>query len=156
MSEVVQDVDMTEEQQAVARMLDAATEQEENEQFNHEEPVIDAESSEKIARLQEVQNAATAQLAGYALLMVQGGLRLKFKNPEININPELQKQIGMLLPDVMAEWGVSTPDFLDKYAATMALGLTIVQIGMDTSAQNMAYKKKVLENKGNDDGKETD
>ncbi|WIG70029.1 hypothetical protein [Photobacterium damselae] len=149
------------EQMAVNAMLEAAEKQDSENVFSADtvlEGAQDTVSSEKQARLEDIQKKAVGQLAGYGLLLVQTGARWKTGNPNLVINPELQSQFAEVLPDALEEWGVTAPEFLDKYAATMALGMTVVMIAGDMGAQNLQFKqqqKAVNDSLGGEHGEET-
>ncbi|HIF9244477.1 hypothetical protein [Photobacterium damselae] len=149
------DTVLNDEQLAVSKMLEASDRLEESETFNADavlDDVSDTVSSEKQEQYEKIEQQAIAQMSGYGLLMVQQLVRWKTKNPNIAIRPELQEQFATVLPDALAEWGIKAPDFLDKYAATMALGMTVIQITTDMGAQHMQYKQSLI---GCDDGEET-
>ena len=151
--DTVNNTALDDEQLAVSKMLDAVNEQEQQAEFKPDDVEAVEISAEKQSAYDKIQSDAIAQLSGYGLLFVQQAVRWKTKNPNLVINPALQEQFGMILPDAMAEWGITAPDFLDKYAASMALGMTIVQIGADMSMQHSKFKKLPL---GDENGKEAD
>lgn len=149
------DAVLNDEQLAVSKMLEASERLEEAEAFDADTVLNDVSepvSSEKQDQYEQIEQQAIAQMSGYGLLMVQQLVRWKTKNPNIAIRHELQEQFAAVLPDALAEWGIKAPAFLDKYAATMALGMTVIQITTDMGAQHMQYKQSMLEG---DDGEKT-
>ncbi|PSB89063.1 hypothetical protein C5F63_06015 [Photobacterium damselae subsp. damselae] len=149
------DTVLSDEQIAVSKMLEESERLEELESFDADAVLSDASepvSPEKQEQYEKMEQQAIAQMSGYGLLMVQQLVRWKTKNPNIVIRPELQEQFATVLPDALAEWGIKAPSFLDKYAATMALGMTVIQITTDMGAQHMQYKQDI---KGVANGEET-
>lgn len=150
------DTVLNDEQLAVSKMLEASERLEEAESFDADavlDEVSEPVSTEKQEQYDKIEQQAIAQMSGYGLLMVQQLVRWKTKNPSIVIRPELQEQFATVLPDAIAEWGIKAPAFLDKYAATMALGMTVVQITTDMGAQHMQYKQSLL---GGEDGEKAE